>query len=100
MGQKGTLLQGGVVSGHTAIAFFLATTVTFFAGNYFIAVLAMLLAFLVAQSRIEGRIHTVQEVVIGAALGLFLTASVYQLPLWIGNLWNRPEAAAAMTAPR
>lgn len=99
MGQKGTLLQGGVVSGHTAIAFFLATTVMFFAGNYFVAILAMLLALLVAQSRIEGRIHTVQEVVIGAALGLFLTASVYQLPLWFGNLITQP-AASVTPAPR
>ena len=72
MGEKGTLLQGGVVSGHSAIAFFLATTVLFVANNTFAAILALLLALLVAQSRVEARIHTVQEVVIGAVLALSL----------------------------
>ncbi len=82
IGDKGTLLQGGVVSGHSAIAFFLATTIIFVANNAFAAVLAFLLALLVAQSRVEGRIHTVREVVAGAVLALFLTASVYRIPSW------------------
>ncbi len=82
LGEKGTLLQGGVVSGHSAIAFFLATTIIFIANNAFAAVLAFLLALLVAQSRVEARIHTVREVVMGAVLALFLTASVYRIPSW------------------
>ncbi|MES2462932.1 MAG: diacylglycerol kinase [Armatimonadota bacterium] len=82
LGEKGTLLQGGVVSGHSAIAFFLATTIIFVANNAFAAVLAFLLALLVAQSRVEARIHTLREVVIGAVLALFLTASVYRIPSW------------------
>lgn len=82
LGEKGTLLQGGVVSGHSAIAFFLATTIIFVANNAFAAVLAFLLALLVAQSRVEARIHTVREVVTGAVLALFLTASVYRIPSW------------------
>ena len=85
LGEKGTLLQGGVVSGHSAIAFFLATTILFVANNWFASLLAFLLACLVAQSRVEARIHTVREVVIGAALALFLTASVYRVPLWVGR---------------
>lgn len=85
-GDKGTLLQGGVVSGHAAIAFYLATTVMFVAGNVFAAVLALGLAVLVAQSRVEARFHTVREVVWGAALALLLTASAYQLPQWIGHV--------------
>lgn len=85
LGEKGTLLQGGVVSGHTAIAFFLATTVVFVVGNVFVSSLAILLALLVAQSRVEARFHTVREVVLGAALAIFLTVSAYQLPIWIGQ---------------
>lgn len=108
MGEKGTLLQGGVVSGHSAIAFFLATTVLFVANNVFAAVLAILLALLVAQSRVEARIHTVQEVVIGAALALFLTACVYRVPSWLGHLitpkatpsaWSSPSAAPTPAVP-
>lgn len=99
IGEKGTIFQGGVVSGHSAIAFFLATTVIFIANNLIAAILSLLLALLVAQSRVEARIHTVQEVVIGAALALFLTASVYALPGWIGRLLpssvERPASHAA-----
>lgn len=79
VGGKGTLTQGGVVSFHSAIAFFLAATVVFFSSNWLAAVLAIVLAVLVAQSRVEARIHTLQEVVIGAALALFLSAGVYGL---------------------
>ncbi len=85
LGEKGTLLRGGVVSGHSAIAFYLATTVMFVAGNVFAAILALLIAALVAQSRVEARFHTVREVILGAALALFLTASAYQLPQWVGQ---------------
>jgi hypothetical protein len=31
---------------------------------------------------VEARIHTVREVVMGAVLALFLTASVYRIPSW------------------
>ena len=73
------------MSGHSAIAFFLATTIMFFANNVFVAILALLLALLVAQSRVEAHIHTVQEVLVGAALGLLLTAIIYRVPSWVGR---------------
>ncbi len=98
LGEKGTLLQGGVVSGHSAIAFFLATTVFFWAGNWFVSILALLLALLVAQSRVEAKIHTVQEALIGAALALFLTASVYCVPSWVGRLFPDPSTRPAIQA--
>jgi diacylglycerol kinase (ATP) len=105
IGEKGTLLRGGVVSGHSAIAFFLAGTIMFVTGNVFISALAVLLALLVAQARVEARFHTVQEVVIGAALALFLTACAYQLPNWLGKLLPASVSAhaavrAAAPAPR
>ncbi len=83
VGGKGTLTQGGVVSFHSAIAFFLACTVVFFSSNVFAAFLAVVLAALVAQSRVEARIHTLQEVVIGALLALFLSAGVYGLSSFV-----------------
>ena len=100
IGEKGTLLQGGVVSGHSAIAFFLATTILFVANNVFALILALLLAILVAQSRVEARIHTVQEVIIGAVLALFLTAGVYRVPSWVGrHLLPSPPAARQPAVP-
>lgn len=77
MGGKGTILSGGVVSGHAAVSFFLASTLIYRATDYFTGILALLLAFLVAQSRVEGKIHTLQEVIIGGLLGVLFTSGVY-----------------------
>jgi len=71
------LWHGGVVSGHSAIGFFLATTIIFVAPNITVAILALLMALIIAQSRVEAGVHSIQEVVLGAAVAIFLTASVY-----------------------
>lgn len=99
LGEKGTLLQGGVVSGHAAIAFFLATTILFESHDVFVTILALLLACLVAQSRVEAHIHTVREVLIGAALGLALTGLIYRLPSWLGNRLPTALTVPGSTAP-
>ena len=77
LGGKGSILSGGVVSGHSAVSFFLASTLIARTMDYFTGILALLLAFLVAQSRVEGKIHTLQEVVIGGLLGILFTCGVY-----------------------
>lgn len=77
LGGKGSILSGGVVSGHSAVSFFLAATLIYRAADYFTGILALLLAFLVAQSRVEGKIHTIQEVVIGGLLGVLMTWGAY-----------------------
>jgi diacylglycerol kinase (ATP) len=77
IGGKGTILSGGVVSGHSALSFCLAATIIYRAVDWLTASLALVLAFLVAQSRVEGKIHTIQEVVIGGILGLVVTSTVY-----------------------
>jgi diacylglycerol kinase (ATP) len=78
MNGKGTPLSGGIVSGHSAISFFLAVTLIYRTHLDPISiVLALGLAVLVVQSRVEGKIHTLQEVVIGGALGICVTATVY-----------------------
>lgn len=73
------IARGGVVSGHSAIGFFLAMTVIFYSGNRFVAVLALAMAVIIAQSRVDAGIHSVQEVVLGAVVAIFLTSSVYWL---------------------
>ncbi len=76
---KGTPFQGGAVSGHTALAFAAATGLALIIHSPLVAVLAYFIAFLVAQSRVEARIHNVFEVSWGAALGSLLALAVFVL---------------------
>lgn len=75
----GSPLRGGMPSGHAAIAFSLATSITFIAEDILVATLVFLLALLVAQSRVESKIHSSFEVIIGALIGLFITMIMFQL---------------------
>ena len=77
----GTPLRGGMPSGHAALAFALATCVTFMTDRVIAATLAYLMAVLVAQSRIEGKIHTFWETVAGALLGILVALLVIQMRL-------------------
>jgi diacylglycerol kinase (ATP) len=78
LGGKGTILRGGIISGHAALAFVLAVSVIDRLGSDWIsAVLVLMIALLVAQSRVEGKIHTLQEVVIGALVGICLTMGIF-----------------------
>jgi diacylglycerol kinase (ATP) len=76
---RGSALQGGAVSGHSAVAFAAATTLAFFYQKPLAALLAYLVAFLVAQSRVEARIHTPFEVLRGAVLGTVVALAIYLL---------------------
>jgi len=81
LGGKGSILSGGVVSGHSAVSFCLATTIIYRANDYFVGIVALLLAFLVAQSRVEGKIHTIKEVIIGGLLGVTLSGGAFYFHL-------------------
>ncbi|MCR1897861.1 diacylglycerol kinase [Irregularibacter muris] len=76
---EGSYMVGGMPSGHSAISFSLATAITFITENMLVATLAYLLAFLVSQSRIEGKIHDFYEVIVGSILGLLVTILIFQL---------------------
>lgn len=79
-GRRGSIMQGGMPSGHTAVAFALATAVVFLAGYHpTVSILATLLALLVAESRLETKIHSPVETLAGAVLGILLTTLVFQL---------------------
>lgn len=75
----GTPLQGGMPSGHTALAFAMATAITFMMEKVVTSTLAYLMAVLVAQSRIEGKIHTFWETVAGGLLGTLICILVFQI---------------------
>lgn len=85
LNRQASIMQGGMPSGHTAIAFALAAAVIFNAGrNPTIIILVSLMALLVAESRLETRIHTILEVLAGAALGVLLTTAIFQLLYRLG----------------
>jgi diacylglycerol kinase (ATP) len=77
--REGTFMHGGWPSGHTAVAFGAATAIGFVTGSAGLLVLALAIAALVAQSRVEGEIHTIPQVVLGALLGTLIVTAVFQL---------------------
>lgn len=77
--RRGTALQGGMPSGHAAVAFALATAMTFISENMFIATMSLLMALLVCQSRIEGKIHSLYEVIAGAIIGGLISIIFFQV---------------------
>ncbi|WP_297136801.1 diacylglycerol kinase [Terrisporobacter sp.] len=77
----GTPLKGGMPSGHAALAFALATAITMMIERATACALAYIMAILVAQSRIEGKIHTFWETVAGALLGILVAMLVFQLKI-------------------
>jgi diacylglycerol kinase (ATP) len=79
LGQRGRVLQGGLVSGHSAFAFLLATSSMFLTESALATGIAFLLAALVAQSRWEAKIHTVVELCLGAAVGVITGLLIFGL---------------------
>lgn len=78
----GTPLRGGMPSGHSALAFALATSITLMTERVEASSLAYLMALLVAQSRIEGKIHTFWETMAGGILGTLIAIVIFQLGLF------------------
>lgn len=74
---RGTILRGGIVSGHSAVGFFLGTCIFLFTRNLAVTSLAGAMALLVAQSRVQADIHSTREVVWGGFLGVFTAFLLY-----------------------
>lgn len=72
IGKHGQVFRGGLVSGHAAIGFFLATSMFFLTTNALLPAIGILLAALVAQARWEAKIHSVFELTLGATVGAIL----------------------------
>ena len=69
----GTPLKGGMPSGHSALASSIFTIITYLTHNPKILFLTLILVVLVMHSRIEGKIHTLFETVMGGLLGWAIT---------------------------
>lgn len=76
---EGTALRGGMPSGHSAIAFAVATTITLLTVEPLIMILAFILAALVAQSRVDSDVHSILEVFAGGLLGTLITLFIYKI---------------------
>jgi len=74
---------GGMPSGHAAVAFAGWVAVSFVAaqGRYagLVSIIALLMALLVSQSRVETGTHTVYQVATGALIGVLVTVAAFQL---------------------
>ena len=64
----GTPLKGGMPSGHSAIAFSFATIISLITKDTLVITLSYIMALLVAQTRIESKIHSLIETIIGGLL--------------------------------
>ncbi len=87
LSDTGSPWKGGIISGHSALGFLLATIILFTARSTIESVLAVLLAILVAQSRVQAGIHSLREVALGAVLAVLLTALIF---------WVMPRIRAYM----
>jgi diacylglycerol kinase (ATP) len=78
---RGTPLRGGLPSGHAALAFGGWTAITFITVEHRIVVsfVALIMALLVTQTRVEAGVHTTFEVVLGAVIGTLVTLILFQI---------------------
>jgi diacylglycerol kinase (ATP) len=78
---RGTPLRGGLPSGHAALAFGGWTAITFITTEHRIVVsfVALIMALLVSQTRVESGIHSTFEVALGAVIGTLVTLILFQV---------------------
>jgi len=79
--RKGTVLHGGMPSGHSALAFAIATLTTLLTFQPIITALVFLLASMIARSRVKRHIHTWWEVIIGAIFGTTAALLIFKILL-------------------
>ena len=78
-GYAGSVVKGGLPSVHAGLSFAGTAAIFFLTHNAVAATVALLMALLVSQSRVQAGIHSLVEVVAGALLGLLVTILVFQI---------------------
>ena len=76
---EGTPLRGGMPSGHASISFAIATRISLIAKNESVILLSFILAIIVAQSRVDSKVHSVWEVIVGAIVGILITVIIFKV---------------------
>lgn len=77
LARRGSALQGGALSIHSALAFAGATLIALLSRNLLFGALGYFLAYLVSQSRVEGGIHSAREALWGAFFGTAVSVAIY-----------------------
>ena len=86
--RKGTPLEGGMPSGHSAIAFAAFGILVFMTSDVRILVLGFFMAALVAQSRVKSGIRSIREVLAGGLLGFSVAFVILFIMMQFGILYN------------
>lgn len=81
--RKGRPLRGGMPSGHSAVAFSIWSAVLFMTDNVYVIVMTLLLALLVAQTRVKAGIHSFKEVLFGGVVGAGITYLMLYFAQWL-----------------
>ncbi|MFZ2198610.1 MAG: diacylglycerol kinase [Thermodesulfovibrionales bacterium] len=76
---KGHPLQGGMPSGHSALAFSVWVSITYLTTNFIVSMLCLVLAVWIAISRIAIKAHNPWEVILGALMGATVTFLLFRL---------------------
>ena len=80
---RGRPLRGGLPSGHAAIAFAGWMAATYILGpsehRFLVSAIMLIMAILVAQTRVEAGVHSALEVAYGSVLGALTTLVIFQL---------------------
>lgn len=76
---EGTPLKGGMPSGHSTIAFSIATLLSLVTSETIVVVLSFSMAVIVAQSRVDSEVHSTIEVTAGAVMGILLTTLLFRI---------------------
>lgn len=79
---RGSPLRGGWPSGHAAVAFAAWMAITLVLGDtehrFLVSSLTLIMALLVAQTRIEAGVHSTLEVASGGLVGALVTLVIFQ----------------------
>ena len=75
---RGSPLKGGMPSGRAAFSFSVWVAATLISGNFVISFLVLILAIIIAQSRVYVGIHRAWEVILGALLGMTITFLLFK----------------------
>lgn len=76
---KGKPLRGGMPSGHAAVSFSIWIAIVFISESFTPSLLVLIMAILIAQSRVSTGAHSPLEVIMGALLGSTVTFLLFKI---------------------
>src|SRR4030066_498998 len=76
---KGHPLRGGMLSGHSALAFSVWTAITYITESFIISLFSFILAVIIAQSRVITKAHSPWDVILGSLMGALVTFLLFRM---------------------